>query len=151
MGSTVNAYINILEIQANHAPAASNDVFARYAHQPLAITAGQLLANDTDADGDNLVLVEFSSLPAGASTNAASISLPATNAPVTFNYTIHDGFGGTAAGTATVNISPPPAAPVIQGLAREGNDIRVTWSGPGGFTNQVQAAPASARGAGADT
>ena len=150
VGSTVNAYINILEIQANHAPAASNDVFARYAHQPLTITAGQLLANDTDADGDNLVLVEFSSLPAGASTNAASISLPATNAPVTFNYTIQDGFGGTAAGTATVNISPPPAAPVIQGLAREGNDIRVTWSGPGGFTNQVQAAPGGAQGAFAD-
>ena len=72
--------------------------------------------------------------------------MPGTNTTVTFTYSIQDGFGGTAMATGTVTIAPSPA-PVVSQLVREGNNFRVSWTGTGGYTNQVQVAIGSTNGA----
>ena len=106
-------YLGILEIMANHAPAANNDSFSRTAGTSITLTNTQLTANDGDSDGDAFSFVGFSSLPAGATTNATTITLPASCATESFSYTITDEFGGSSNGTVTVTATG--GAPSITG------------------------------------
>lgn len=146
VGSNVNAYINLMEILLNHAPVATNETFSRNAGQELTISSAQLTANDADPDGDPLYFAGFADLPTGATTNDTSITLPASGSAVSFTYSIRDDLGGLATASVSVEITPPPAAPVIGSFAREGNDIRVSWTGQGGATHRVQVLQAGASG-----
>ena len=97
------AYLGVLELTANRAPVAGTVAFARAAGNAITITNADLLANDTDADGDPLTVVGFGALPVGATTNGAvSVTLPGTNAAVSFNYYLTDGFCTV---TGVVNVS----------------------------------------------
>lgn len=83
----------------------------------------QVLANDTDIDGDTLALTAVSTNARATITLANNTVIFAPNADVlpveTFTYDISDGRGGSARGTVTVtqNASPIAVADTVSGLA----------------------------------
>ena len=79
-----------------------------------------LVANDTDADGDGLVITGVSQGSKGSVSNNGDGTV--TYAPVanvngsdSFTYTISDGNGGTNSATVTVNITPVNDSPTATG------------------------------------
>ena len=98
---------------ANSAPVAQNDSFVTTTGAALSITAAQLLANDSDPDGDTLTVTSVATTTtAGGTVSGAG---PWTYTPPasftgadSFSYTIGDGRGGSS--TATVNVAVNPAA-----------------------------------------
>src|ERR1043165_8974469 len=79
-----------------------------------------VLANDSDADGDSLS-VTSATVQGGAAVGTAVVNAdqsitftPAanTNGPVTINYSIADGHGGTASSTLSVNVNAVNDTPV---------------------------------------
>lgn len=101
-------------LTVNHVPVTLADVFNRLVNTPLVIPIADVLTNDTDADGDPLMLFSLSE----TSTNGALMDhddlfifyTPAVtngNVPDRFTYTVSDGRGGTAAGTVTVRVVYP--------------------------------------------
>ncbi|WP_099251329.1 Ig-like domain-containing protein, partial [Mycobacterium sp. shizuoka-1] len=102
----------------NHAPIAVTDNFG--VNQNTQLT-GNVKANDTDADGDPLSVAVAAGPAHGSLTLNADGSFtynPATNYSGAdgFTYTVSDGKGGQATGTAniTVNyVAPPPSTPTL--------------------------------------
>ncbi|MBI3417421.1 MAG: cadherin-like domain-containing protein [Verrucomicrobia bacterium] len=120
------------EPPANHFPVASNDVFAVQQPSALAIPVADLLRNDSDPDGDTLIVSAVSS----ASAQGGTVSLDGNTvyyAPKvdfagsdSFAYTISDGKGGLAAGTVTVIVTAPNSAPeIILGIRAV---PQITWN-----------------------
>jgi len=85
---------------------------------PDAVTFN-LLANDTDANGDTLTVTANSS-PAngtvtrsrGMATYTPAVGFSGTNS---FNYRVSDGKGGTASATVTITVAPKPNTPPVAG------------------------------------
>jgi len=76
-----------------------------------------LLANDSDADGDPLSIAALTVPSGGAVTdnNDGTVTYtPAANynGSDVFSYTLGDGRGGTATGTVSVVVTPVADAPV---------------------------------------
>jgi VCBS repeat-containing protein len=135
-------------IQPNVAPVAQNDALT------LSETAGKteisatLLANDTDADGDSLVVTSVQAVSAQGATvsvgpdgkvtyDAGSIFADLDNgqtATDSFTYTVTDGNGHVSTATATVTITgvtqnlAPVAADDIFGLNEDAGATDVTSS-----------------------
>jgi VCBS repeat-containing protein len=95
----------------NAAPIAVDD--GALAHKNTGI-AGSVLANDSDADGDELTV----SLNTGASHGTLTLNSDGTYAYApftdwtgtdTFTYTIADGYEGSAAATVTITVADTPA------------------------------------------
>jgi outer membrane protein OmpA-like peptidoglycan-associated protein len=91
----------------NRPPVAVNDVFTLTAASGA--TMLDVLVNDSDPDGNPLVIASVSQPASGSvqSVGNALVYTPATNAgsaAVTFTYTISDGQGGTATATVTINV-----------------------------------------------
>jgi gliding motility-associated-like protein len=118
-GGTDTGALSITVIDTNTPPNAANDPVAATEDTPR---SGNVLSNDSDANGDALTVVSFvvgsTTYPAGATAtipNVGTISLAANGAfiftPFTnyngtvpaINYTITDGLGGVA--TAALNIT----------------------------------------------
>ena len=96
-------YMNVMAITVNRPPVAGNDSTSRNVGDPITITTASLMANDSDPDGDTIAFGSFGALPAGATTNAISITLPGTNTTQSFSYNIGDGLGLSSTGTVIVN------------------------------------------------
>jgi hypothetical protein len=101
-------------MQANRDPVANNDSAAT-AGVPVVIN---VLANDSDPDGDPLSIVNVTTPINGGS--AVRTGNAVTYTPVggfigidRFSYTISDGRGGTATALVTVNVSPPANVPPV--------------------------------------
>ena len=98
--------VEIAEAQpVNTAPEAVDDVFATHPGTMLAIDSADLLANDVDADGDALSLVDVRAV-SGGSVSRDGDAIRFTPAPgfegtATFDYSVSD---GTASATATVSV-----------------------------------------------
>jgi regulation of enolase protein 1 (concanavalin A-like superfamily) len=117
-------------VAANRPPNAQDDVATTSAGAPLLLQIGDLLANDSDPDGDPLQFTGFTQPANGSLVNNNNGSLtytPATGFSGTdsFTYTVSD---GQAQDTATVRVSvqgqtPPPPATFLSddfsGLALE--------------------------------
>ncbi|WP_129139544.1 tandem-95 repeat protein, partial [Modicisalibacter coralii] len=76
-----------------------------------------LLANDTDADGDTLTVTSVGNASHGSvvlNADGTIVFTPATdyNGPATFEYTISDGQGGSDTATVTLFVTPVNDAPV---------------------------------------
>jgi outer membrane protein OmpA-like peptidoglycan-associated protein len=104
-GGTASASVSIT-VTSNHPPVALDDTFVITKH----ITDLDVLANDSDPDGDSLTIVAVTQPLSGfVAINADGKSLRYTTAfsfnHTTFTYTISDGHGGTA--TATVTLIDP--------------------------------------------
>ena len=112
--ASVSATLTLLVNAAPDAPVARDDLASTPVNTPITLA---VLGNDSDADGNALVVTTASVDPAlGTVTVNANGTLtfnPAGNisGPVVINYTISDGQGGVASATATVNVGPntPPA------------------------------------------
>ncbi|MFN0217709.1 MAG: Ig-like domain-containing protein [Hyphomicrobium sp.] len=106
----------------NDAPIAAPDSgFSVRAGQTITIAPQQLLANDSDIDGDTLLI---SSVTAGAglsvvrdAAGAIQVSAAAGVAgPRTFSYSISDSAGGTSSANVTIDVlaAPTNAPPIIR-------------------------------------
>ncbi|MDQ0322201.1 hypothetical protein QO002_004407 [Pararhizobium capsulatum DSM 1112] len=101
----------------NAAPVASNDNgFVGVQNAAMTITAAQVLANDTDIDGDTLSVTGANGAVNG-SVNYDTQSRTFTFTPTTgftgaarFTYAISDGRGGTASATVNLTVNPPSTA-----------------------------------------
>lgn len=133
----VNATVNLtISAPANQAPIAEDDTASGIEDTPLVIQVADLLANDSDPDGDKVVEFSIQDAVNGTVTfEAGEITFTPTagyTGPASFTYTITDGIGGFS--TATVNLTieadvvdPVNQAPVVTGEAFEGaQDTAVT-------------------------
>jgi Domain of unknown function (DUF4082)/Cadherin-like domain len=114
-GGTATATVSlIVTASANHPPVAVSDsAFSTTLNTALTLQASALLANDTDQDGDTLVVTGANGGVNGtvvfdAQTNTV-IFTPTTGytGPASFDYTISDGHGGTAIGVVSLNVNAP--------------------------------------------
>ncbi|HET8776669.1 MAG TPA: Ig-like domain-containing protein [Candidatus Limnocylindria bacterium] len=106
---------------ANQPPTALDDAFVDEEDQLLEDTPAQLdlLANDTDPDGDALTIISTTD-PEHGSIDCSShpcTYTPDSNyfGPDTFDYTISDGRGGTDTATVTLQIAPVNDVPMAHG------------------------------------
>ena len=102
----------------NRAPTAVNDSFAAILNTNLVLAPSQLLANDTDPDGNALILRSVGAATHGVVSKDAQgnvVFAPDANyvGPASFTYTIADGYGGTATATVALTVAPLNHAPVI--------------------------------------
>jgi Big-like domain-containing protein len=109
----------------NRPPVAVNDTAATTGG-PVTI---DVLANDSDPDGDPLTVQSVTTPTLGTATivgNQVLYTPPASGAggTATFDYTINDGRGGTATATVIVTVGPPPNRPPVAV-----NDAATTTSG----------------------
>ena len=100
----------------NTAPVATDDTVVA---KPGRTVAVDVLTNDLDADGDNLVLEgtpapDDDALGVSVRSNRVVLNLPATEGVRTVHYTVSDSRGGTDVGTLTVQVdaNAPAASPV---------------------------------------
>jgi uncharacterized repeat protein (TIGR03803 family) len=109
---------------ANTLPAGGADDFSLTGYTPQVL---DVLANDVDADGDALTITGVTT-PAHGSVQLANDGLSVTYDPAdgyaggdSFDYTISDGFGGTATATVTITIASPD--PVLTPLFVKGGAV----------------------------
>ena len=101
------------EITANQAPVAVNDTDSAPRNHSRRI---DVLANDTDADFDNLIVTSVGTPSSGSAVigpnNTSVVYTPPAGAAVghtaTFTYQASDGRGGTASGNVTVTVGGDP-------------------------------------------
>jgi hypothetical protein len=142
-GGTANGGVDTSAAQvftftiANRAPATLADAPVVDENDPAGVTF-DVLANDTDPDGDALSVASYddSSIANGGLTDNGGGSFTYVPAPHfagadTFAYTVDDGNGGTATGTVTITVNAVPDPPAAA------DDAYVTAQG----VALVQAAP----------
>ncbi|MCF6237062.1 MAG: tandem-95 repeat protein, partial [Gammaproteobacteria bacterium] len=126
---TVDIVVNSV---ANKIPAAVND--SASTDEDTAVTTGNVLANDTDADGDALSVSSADSTSVEGGTVVNNGDGTFTYTPKTgfsgsdsFSYTVSDGKGGEATGTVTITVSNANKAPVtVNDSASTDEDTAVT-------------------------
>jgi len=110
-GGSATGEVEILVSRSNGAPVARDDGATTEAGTPVTL---DLLANDTDPDGDPLTLVGLSVPARGRLAVAADRRVTYTPdagfvGQDSFTYTVRDSRGATASATATVTVTPPAA------------------------------------------
>jgi hypothetical protein len=108
-GGTDTGTVNVTVSAVNHPPVAVDDSATTLQNTPVAV---DVLANDTDIDGDILLLTGVSS-PAHGTTSVVGGKVTYTPATYyigtdTYDYTVSDGKGGTDTGTVNVTVNYPP-------------------------------------------
>jgi hypothetical protein len=136
-------------IPGNKAPVAGADVVYRSAGgRVVKVLLSDLLANDTDADGDALSIDSVqTALPDGASVKLMEpyvvyMALPGTDSAGSFEYVLSDGLGGHRL-TNTVPVTvvsgagqDEPARPLM--AATDKGDVILTWIGVARRNYKVQ-------------
>lgn len=95
----------------NRAPVAVDDTLEGDINSRLAVPAAQLLANDTDPDGD-VLSIAFVGSPIGGSVALGANALvtftpdPDFTGSASFQYIVTDGFGHLDTATVTINLRP---------------------------------------------
>jgi Bacterial Ig domain/Metallo-peptidase family M12B Reprolysin-like len=103
-GSTATATISITVNPVNDVPTTVADTATVLVRQTISIN---VLANDSDIDGDSLTLSAVTRPTRGTATivnNALSFNASTKKGTSTFNYTVSDGKGGTKTASVTVTI-----------------------------------------------
>jgi putative nucleotidyltransferase with HDIG domain len=153
-GRCTRATLRIVVKPLNDDPVARDDVLRQAEDEPVSVNA---LANDTDPDGDPLVVSSVSDVSVGSavlSRGRVNLRLPDDfNGKVTFAYVVSDGSGGHASAGATVFVTPKNDAPrAVPDAARTpvGTPLRITVlendSDPDGDTLWVLRASQPSRG-----
>src|SRR5438132_1445274 len=112
-GGTASALITVTVSGINDPPVAVNDFTNTV--EDVGVTI-QALANDSDVDGDPLIITSVSPTNGTASISGTNVVFtPAANfnGTATIGYSISDGNGGTASALITVTVTPvndPPLA-----------------------------------------
>jgi outer membrane protein OmpA-like peptidoglycan-associated protein len=106
-GATSTASVAVTVVKPNHAPVATDDFAVAGFNQPVTI---DVLANDSDPDGDALTLTSFTQPANGTVTRSGDklVYLSKLNyiGLDRFTYTVSDGKGGTATAAVTVFADP---------------------------------------------
>ncbi|MFT3956297.1 MAG: Ig-like domain-containing protein [Piscinibacter sp.] len=115
-GGSSTATVNLTVNPVNDAPVANADFLTTAEDTPVVVSLPALVANDTDVDGDTLVVFSAGSVSHG-SLSLVGGNLVFTpdanyNGPASFTYGIHDGHGGVAYATVNINVTPVNDAPV---------------------------------------
>ena len=133
----------LIQTVTNHPPVAGNDslLWAMGTENRSIIIVTDLLANDTDADGDPLTLTAVDATTANGVlliTNDTYVQYTGTLTNIdTFTYTISDGFGGESTATVTITPTNTPIAP--SGLiATDGLQVTNVFFGIAGNQYEVQ-------------
>jgi len=128
-----------------HPPMAGADTIYRFAAGGVRVNANVLLANDTDADGDSLSIIEVSSSSSAGGTvgltNNWIYYAPPTNSITfdTFAYVVSDGHCGSDVGVVTVQVRPDNPQPVTFAVANPGDGtVRLTFDGIPGYTYRLE-------------
>jgi hypothetical protein len=116
---------------ANEPPVAADD--AATTDEDEAVTI-DVLANDTDADGDDLTVTDVSAPGDGAAEIDGDGTITYTPAADfagtdTFTYTVSDGNGGTDEATVTVTVTPVNDAPTAATITEPEDGAAITLSG----------------------
>ena len=143
------ATVNLTVMPVNDIPDAANDAAATNEDAPVNIN---ILANDTDADGDSLTVSAVSQGAHGlvvVNGNGSVSYAPAANffGSDSFTYTVSDGQGGTDNASVNVTINPVNDAPLANNDSAAANeDTSVTIAAPGVLANDqdVEGNPLSA-------
>jgi Bacterial Ig domain len=123
-GGSASARVTVSVVEgANHPPKAMDDTATTTEGRPVTIN---VVANDTDADGDTLTATSVTQPSSGmAVTNGNGTVTYSPNSGFTgsdmFHYTVSDGRGGTASArvSVTVQAAPPPPASQAEGNGSE--------------------------------
>tara|TARA_R110001592_G_scaffold144538_2_gene367769 strand:- start:3652 stop:6993 length:3342 start_codon:yes stop_codon:yes gene_type:complete len=119
-GDTDTAVATIKITGTNDGPVAALDVIANGVEDTaLVISAGDLLANDTDADANDVLTIGAVGAPQGGTValnaNGDVVFTPAPNysGPAGFTYTVVDGAGAQSTATVTFEIEATADQPVL--------------------------------------
>jgi len=130
----------------NHLPALGSATVERFAGGGLRMKAADLLANDTDPDGDSLTVIGVSSNSAAAGTVALKgnyvfyLPPPGLTNTDAFTCTVSDGnCGGTATGQVTVQVKADDRPTSRATLEQAGDgSLRLSFDGLPGCTYRIQ-------------
>ncbi len=114
-GNLDTATVNVTVSAVNDGPVAVNDAVTT--SEDSAITTGNVLANDTDVEGDALSITGFSQGSNGTVADNGDGTFTYTpnanySGDDSFTYTVDDGNGGTNTATVDVTIAPVQDAPI---------------------------------------
>jgi len=127
-GGTATATVNVSVNAANDAPTPSPDSVETATNTPIVLAPADLLANDSDPDGDALSIVSVGSATHGTVTRNSDGDITFTptagyDGPASFVYTVSDGHGGQANATVSVNVvSDGGTAPELGDAPVVGNE-----------------------------
>ncbi|MEL6565145.1 MAG: Ig-like domain-containing protein, partial [Pseudomonadota bacterium] len=156
-GNQTPGTITVTVNPVNDAPDAVDD--SDTTDEDVAITV-DLLANDTDVDGDDLEVTDATLADPSTGTlddngdgTVTFTPAPNFNGPVVINYTISDGNGGTDSAIHTINVAPQGDAPVtVDDTAETDEDTPVTIdplandSDPDGDPLEISGTPTAENG-----
>ena len=124
-GGTDTATVSVTVNAVNDAPDAVDDLLTTNEDTP--ITTGNVLGNDTDADGNALSVSGFTQPAHGSAAynNDGTFTYTPTtdySGSDSFTYTVDDGSGGTDTATINVTVNAVSVAPVSSGGAVGGGE-----------------------------
>jgi cysteine-rich repeat protein len=113
--ASASAQVTIAIASVNDAPVPGDDLAATDEDTPVDISAGALLANDLDAEGDTLTVTAVANASGGSvALVGTTITFTPTanfNGDASFDYTVSDGTASST-GKVTVTVAPINDAPV---------------------------------------
>jgi hypothetical protein len=141
VGGSDTAMVFVTVTQVNDGPIAVNDTVTTAEDSSITVAISDMLANDTDEDGDTLTLQSIIT----ASTIGTVVIAPGDttitctpkadfNGKDTFNYTISDGKSGTDTAMVVVTVTPVNDAPLsfdliypLDGATIDSSTITFVW------------------------
>lgn len=115
----------------NDAPVAQSDTgFETNEDESITISAGDLLANDSDIDGDSLSIESVSNAQNGSVTLTAAGNVefnptPGFSGTASFDYTVTDGAGGSATANTSLTVVADPDPPTTATIVGTPNNDRL--------------------------
>jgi fibronectin-binding autotransporter adhesin len=140
VNEATNGQINLV---VNSAPVANADSFAQLLGLTLKIKKADLLANDTDVNGDTLTLDSLDATTTNGVTlvtDATYIYLPTNNVADAFNYTVVDGYGGTNTGTVNISVATSAVSQATGAITLTNSTVTASFSAIPGYSYTVQRA-----------
>ena len=130
-GGTDTATVSLTVNPLNDAPVAIDDTAATDEDVALVIAAADLLANDSDIDGDTLTITSFTQPAHGSVVDNGNGTFTYTpdanyNGDDSFTYTVSDGNGANDSATVDITVAPVNDAP--EALDDAGATTAVTYS-----------------------
>ncbi len=113
-GGTASANATVTVTAVNDAPVAGPDAYATTTLAVLNVNAANgVLSNDSDVDGDTLIVTGDDSPTVDINPDGSFTYVPVLPTTEVVNYTVSDGNGGTATGTMTITVTLLPTS-IIQ-------------------------------------